>query len=66
MGRAIAFLFSCQAATEITSVFMDEGTYAYSKTPNKILMFVTLDSNKWIADPAQAFVMTALTVYGCG
>ena len=39
---------------EITSVFTDEGTYAYSKTPNKILMFVTLDSTKWTADPAQA------------
>jgi len=37
---------------ETASVFTDEGTFAYSKTPNKILMYVTLDPTSWTADPA--------------
>ena len=39
---------------ESTSVFADDGVFVYSKTPNKILMFVTLDPMAWTADPKQA------------
>ncbi len=39
---------------ETTSVYTNEGTYAYSKTPNKLLMLCTLEPAIWTADPAQA------------